>query len=117
MYDGKDLAFSPYREYWRQARSNFVLKLLSNKRVQSFRSIREEETRVFVKKMGETGDSVNLSEMFTNDLIFRSTFGRKYSDCEKGKEFLRLVDELPQVMGAVCFDDFIPWMFPSAEMV
>ncbi|KAL8508371.1 hypothetical protein ACS0TY_018833 [Phlomoides rotata] len=112
-YDGKDLAFSPYGEYWRQVRSNFVLKLLSNKRVQSFRSFREEETGVFVKKMGETGDSVNLSEMFsefTNDLICRSAFGRKYSDWEKGKEFLRLVDELTQVMGAVCFGDFIPWV-------
>ncbi|KAL8512960.1 hypothetical protein ACS0TY_019212 [Phlomoides rotata] len=102
MYDGKDLALSPYWEYWRQERSNFVLNLLSNKRVQSFRSIREEETGVFVKKMGETGDSVNLTEI--------SAFGRKYSDCEKGKEFLRLVDELPQVMGAVCFGDFIPWV-------
>ncbi|KAL8508367.1 hypothetical protein ACS0TY_018829 [Phlomoides rotata] len=113
LYDGKDMVFSPYGEYWRQAKSNFVLKLLSNKRVQSFRSIREEETGVFVKKMGETGDSVNLSEMFTeftNDLICRSVFGRKYSDWEKGKKFLRLVDEVTQVMGAVCFGDFIPWV-------
>ncbi|OIT08083.1 cytochrome p450 71a3 [Nicotiana attenuata] len=45
FYGSKDIAFSPYGEYWRQVRSVTVFHLLSNKRVQSFRDVREEEYR------------------------------------------------------------------------
>ncbi|KAJ4847131.1 hypothetical protein Tsubulata_047399, partial [Turnera subulata] len=44
LYDYKDVALAPYGEYWRQMKSVCVLHLLSNRRVSSFRNIREEET-------------------------------------------------------------------------
>ncbi|KAL8529927.1 hypothetical protein ACS0TY_007117 [Phlomoides rotata] len=51
VYDCRNITFSPYGEYWKKLRTIFVLQLLSNKRVQSFRSIREEETALLVKRI------------------------------------------------------------------
>ncbi|KAJ4806603.1 cytochrome P450 family 71 polypeptide [Rhynchospora pubera] len=44
-YDMKDVVFAPYGEYWREIRKMCVSELLSFKRVQSFKSIREEKIR------------------------------------------------------------------------
>jgi hypothetical protein len=44
LYGSKDVASCAYGEYWRQVRSLSVLHLLSNKRVQSYHHVREEET-------------------------------------------------------------------------
>lgn len=51
LYDYKDVSLASYGEYWRQMRSIAVLHLLSNKRVHSFRSVREEETALMVEKI------------------------------------------------------------------
>jgi hypothetical protein len=42
LYGCKDVAFSPYGEYWRQARKICVLELLSLKSVQPFKYVWEE---------------------------------------------------------------------------
>ncbi|KAH6772009.1 hypothetical protein C2S51_010413 [Perilla frutescens var. frutescens] len=113
VYEGKDLTFAPYGEYWKQMRSIFVLKLLSSKRVQSFRSIREEETALFMKIIEECCGAVNLSRMFyefTFDVICRSAFGKIYSGTEIGQNFLLLVAEFSEILGAVGFGDFVPWL-------
>ncbi|KAL1561021.1 unspecific monooxygenase [Salvia divinorum] len=114
LYNGKDVVFAPYGEYWRQAKGHFVLKLLSNKRVQSFRPIREEETALFVQKIRESsGRAVNLSHMFfkfTYDGVCRSALGRTYSESDKGKEFLVLMMEMTEALGAISIGEFIPWL-------
>lgn len=42
LYGIMDVAVSPYSEQWRQLKSIFVHNLLSKRRFQSFRSLREE---------------------------------------------------------------------------
>ncbi|XP_058193850.1 cytochrome P450 736A117-like [Rhododendron vialii] len=82
MYGEKDVAFSHYSEYWRQMKSICVLQLLSNKRVQSFRDVREEETMHVIEKISDSGsDVVNLSKLIvelTGDVVCRVALGRKY---------------------------------------
>ncbi|XP_022843605.1 cytochrome P450 71A8-like [Olea europaea var. sylvestris] len=115
MYNGKDVAVAPYGEYWRQLKSIFVLQLLSNKRAQSFHSIREEETALLVKKVSglvsETSSPVNLSEMFVslaNDVVCRAALGRKYSEEGNGKKFLYLLREISELVAKVSVGEFIP---------
>ncbi|KAK4489011.1 hypothetical protein RD792_004803 [Penstemon davidsonii] len=115
LYDLKDISVSPYGEYWRKMKSICVLQLLSNKRVQSFQYIREEETDLLIKDIKSCSYScsapVNLSELFTslsNDVICRSAFGRKYSEGEQGKKFLILITELLELLGSLSIGDYIP---------
>ncbi|KAK2663619.1 hypothetical protein Ddye_002193 [Dipteronia dyeriana] len=51
FYGSNDVAGAPYGEYWRQMRSIFVLQLLSNNRVKSFRTVREEEIALCMKEI------------------------------------------------------------------
>ncbi|GAB4860631.1 hypothetical protein Ancab_035793 [Ancistrocladus abbreviatus] len=118
LYDGKDMAAAPYGEYWRQVRSICVLHVFSNKRVQSFRRVREEETLLMVEEIKKSvaqaagaAATVNLSEVFaglTNDVVCRVAFGRKYRGKEGGGSFRRLLKELGELMGGFYVGDLIP---------
>ncbi|XP_044486208.1 cytochrome P450 736A117-like isoform X1 [Mangifera indica] len=116
LYDGKDVSLAPYGEYWRQIRSLCMLQLLSNSRVQSFKTVREEEISLFIKKIEifvSLSMPVNLSEMFfslTNDVVCRAAFGRKYSEGEGGRKFKELLGEFSQLLGGLNIADFIPWL-------
>ncbi|KAK1363183.1 putative cytochrome P450, family 71, subfamily A, polypeptide 26 [Heracleum sosnowskyi] len=116
LYDMKDISASNYGEYWRQLKSIFTLQIASNKRVQSFRNLREEETLVMVNKIKDLSASslpVDLTELLmtlTNDISCRSAFGRKYSEEGNGKEFKELLREFLELLGAHSLRDFIPWL-------
>ncbi|KAF9619926.1 hypothetical protein IFM89_010237 [Coptis chinensis] len=83
LYGGKDLAFAPYGDYWKQARKMCVMNLLRANRVRSFRFIREEEASNMVNKIKQysssIGTNVNLSTMIvgaTNSIISRASLSR-----------------------------------------
>ncbi|XP_021719925.1 cytochrome P450 71A26-like [Chenopodium quinoa] len=114
LYNYKDIVGSPYGEYWRQMKSICVLHLLSNKRVRSFRIVREEETAFLIEKIRLAESSpVNLSEMFvefTNDLICRVAFGRKYIGTEGGINFKKIMKEFNRLLAEFNVGDCIPWL-------
>lgn len=117
IYDCKDIAFSPYGEYWRQVKSICVNQLLSNRKVQSFRNVREEEVFLVMEKIREScreKSVVNLSETFAalaNDVICRVALGRKYSDGEGGRKFKKVLEELGVLLGSFDVGEFVPWLF------
>ncbi|MFS7910907.1 putative cytochrome P450 [Helianthus anomalus] len=81
-YGSKNIAFAPYGEHWRRVRSIAVLQLLNNKRVQSFRQVREQETQVIIDEIGKSRGSVidlgELLNLLTNNVICRVALGRTY---------------------------------------
>ncbi|KAL5803935.1 hypothetical protein ACOSQ3_030735 [Xanthoceras sorbifolium] len=85
-YDCTDIAFAPYGEYWRQLRKICTLEFLNMKRVQSFRSIREEETSSLISWIdSKAGSVVNLTEKIhslTHGVTSRAAFGKKCKDQE-----------------------------------
>lgn len=93
LYDGRDVAFANYGEYWRQMKRISVLQLLSTTIVQSFQAIREEDTAQIVEKIRRSIPSVvNLTEIFAivaNNVLCRAAFGRKY-DREGHNNFIVL---------------------------
>ncbi|KAI9110532.1 hypothetical protein K1719_018398 [Acacia pycnantha] len=88
-YDSTDIVFSPYGNYWRQLRRICTLELLSSRRVQTFRKIREEEVSALVKDIGQSvefSSVVNLTQKLyplTNSIIARAAFGQKTNNVEE----------------------------------
>jgi len=83
LYDGRDVAFANYGEYWRQMKRICVLQLFSTTRVRSFQAIREDETAQTVDNIRRSIPSVvNLTEIFVivaNNVPCRAAFGKKYN--------------------------------------
>lgn len=113
-YNFLDMVGCPYGNYWRKLRKICMTELLSIKRVQSFRSVREEEVLNLVKSIFlKSGSVINVTKM-----IFSSTFGitavsafgkrNKYQE-----EFIRLEDELTKAASEFCIAD----MFPSLKFL
>ncbi|PWA84083.1 cytochrome P450 [Artemisia annua] len=107
-YGSKDIAFAQYGEYWRQVKSIAVLHLLTNKRVLSYRHVREDEMALMIKKIRETHESeVNLSEFlisFTNNLVCRVALGRTY----EGRKFKSLLERFLELLGCFSVGSYVP---------
>ncbi|CAO2841642.1 unnamed protein product [Amaranthus hypochondriacus] len=91
FYGASDIGLAPYGEYWRQARKISVLELFTAKRVQSFRSIREEEAVELMNDLRSMdGCAVNLSKMMfglTFNITTRIAFSKKGKEQEEFRAF------------------------------
>ncbi|KAG7954416.1 hypothetical protein I3843_11G016500 [Carya illinoinensis] len=79
-----------------------VLHLLSNKRVQSFRGVRVEETSLMIQKIKQScysSGSVNLSEE-----------GSIVGGEEGGSKFKELLGDFGELLGIICVGDYIRWL-------
>lgn len=113
-YNGLDVAFAPYNDYWREMRKITVTHLLNIKRVQSFSSIREEEVSHMIKQIGELavlGQLVNLSELsviFTSTVICRIGFGKRFGKGFESKELNKLSYDAQILFAGIFFSDYFP---------
>ncbi|XVF77121.1 hypothetical protein PTKIN_Ptkin14bG0015200 [Pterospermum kingtungense] len=101
-YNGTDIAFSPYEDYWRRLRKICVLEMLSPKRVQSFSPIRDEEvSQLDVFDTSFVTLEWAISELLKNPRVMkkaqaevRQVFNRKGNVDDEGLhelEYLKLV--------------------------
>lgn len=113
-YDFTDIIFSTYGNYWRQLRKICVMELLSLKRVQTFRSIREEEVMNFINLIfSYKGKIINLSKLIfslTYSVTSRAAFGKRNRFQEK---FINLVKENIKLAEGFSIAD----MFPSIKFL
>ncbi|TKY55276.1 steroid 17alpha-monooxygenase or 17alpha-hydroxyprogesterone aldolase [Spatholobus suberectus] len=116
LYGCTDVGFALYGENWRQKRKICVLELLSTKRVQSFRAIREEEVAELVNKLREASLSdacyVNLSEMListANNIVCKCALGRKYTGDGYSK-VKQLARDAMIHLTSFTLRDYFPWL-------
>ncbi|KAL8225740.1 hypothetical protein R6Q57_018297 [Mikania cordata] len=117
-YGNKDIAFSPYDDYWRVTRKTCTLHLFSMKQVKAFRPVREEE--VFdmidsIKTQFANKHVVNLSELLmilTSNIICRVAFGkRSSSDYNDEKHRIkRLLLQCQAMFACFFYRDHFPFM-------
>ncbi|KAL5735730.1 hypothetical protein ACOSP7_030182 [Xanthoceras sorbifolium] len=111
-YNSSDIGFAPYGEHWRQLRKICTLEILSMKRVQSYRSTREEEVSDIMNWIASrAGSPINLSHQIyslSNSVTSRAAFGKKCRDREK---FLSVLGEGSKLLCGFNIVD----LFPSIE--
>ncbi|XP_059443346.1 cytochrome P450 71D11-like [Corylus avellana] len=108
-YDSTNIGSAPLGNYWRQLRKICVLELLSPKRVESYKSLREEELSNLIKLIGsKAGSTVNLSSVVFSivyGITSRAAFGKK---CEEQERFIEIVKELIEFAAGFNIADFFP---------
>ncbi|KAJ4725250.1 Cytochrome P450 [Melia azedarach] len=108
-YDFTDIIFSPYGDYWRQLRKICVSELLSTKRVQSFRSVREGEVSNLINWISSKGGSViNLTDKvyaLMYGITSRAAFRNKSRDQEA---FVSVIEETTKVAAGFNIADLFP---------
>ncbi|KAM0913588.1 hypothetical protein ACQ4PT_012029 [Festuca glaucescens] len=120
LFYGRDMAFAPYGEYWRQARRVCVHHLLSARRVASFRRVREQEAatlldrvRRYARASRPDGSAVvDLTHeliSYTNAIISRATFGDD-GGYGIGDGLSEVFADLEELLGTVTVGQFVPWL-------
>lgn len=102
-----DIVFSPYDAYWRHIHKICILELLSAKRVQSFRFVREQEIARLVNQVAASyPGTTNLTKMlgpYDNDVLCRAAFGRDFSEAGEynRRGFQRCLKSIKSCLGDI----------------
>ncbi|XP_039000655.1 premnaspirodiene oxygenase-like [Hibiscus syriacus] len=113
-YNCTDIVFAPYGGYWRQLRKVCTMELLTTKRVQSFRSIREEQVSILIRSIfSNTGSKINIGEMLCNlsyNITSRASIGGR---CKQHEAFISTVREVLDAVPVFSISD----LFPSVKLL
>ncbi|KAJ1289839.1 hypothetical protein BS78_02G195700 [Paspalum vaginatum] len=124
-YNYRDITWSPYGAYWRQARKMCLTELFSAKRLESYEYIRATEVRALLRELhaaSGAGRAVMLKDYLSTvslNVITRMVLGKKYLEKEvvaggsmvtTPEEFKWMLDELFLLNGVLNIGDSIPWL-------
>ncbi|KAL5818373.1 hypothetical protein ACOSQ4_022215 [Xanthoceras sorbifolium] len=114
-YNQKNMIMAPYGSYWRNVRKMCTLELLSNVKINSFKSMRKEELDLlieYVKEAALSGIAVDLSAKvgaLSADMTCRMLFGKKYMEKEFDERgFKAVTDETMELLATLNLADYIP---------
>ncbi|PHT39344.1 Cytochrome [Capsicum baccatum] len=114
-YNGNNIGFAPYNDYWRELRKICVLHLFSLKKVQSFSPIREDEVSRMIKKISQqaaTSQITNLSSIvisLTTTIICRVAYGIRYDEeTHERRKFAELLKVTEEMLGGYFVSDCFP---------
>lgn len=123
FYEQRDLSFSKYGSYWRNMRKLCTLQLLSNLRINSFRSMRSQELGLFVESLKQAATDhhhhqhrsvVNLSAgilSLSANMSCLMVFGKKYLDEEFSERgFQDVIREFVHLIAAPHLGDYFPFL-------
>ncbi|XP_058747978.1 cytochrome P450 71D11-like [Vicia villosa] len=110
-YGCTNISFSPYGNYWRKLRKICTMELLTQKRVSSFQSIREEVFVNLIKRIdSQQGVPINVTQLVVSSTFAIITEAALGKNC-KVQEELAALGNGESVAGG--FD--IGELFPSAK--
>ncbi|KAF3654129.1 Cytochrome 71D6 [Capsicum annuum] len=109
FYNGTNIVFSPYGNYWRQMCKICLLELLSAKNVKSFSSIRRDKVLYMVEFFrSSSSELVNTTKriyQFASSMTCRSTFRKVHKEEDK---FILLVRQASHLLEGFNVADVFP---------
>jgi cytochrome P450 len=112
LFQGAEgLVFAPYGDAWRQLRKICTVEILSSRRVQSYRAVREDELGRLLRSVASEAEArpvVNLSARiaaFVADSSVRAIIGCRNADRDA---FLRILEEGMKVVPGMSLPDIFP---------
>ncbi|KAL6652938.1 hypothetical protein ACP70R_011863 [Stipagrostis hirtigluma subsp. patula] len=112
----ESVIFAPYGDGWRQLRKICTLELLSSRRVQSFRPVREDELAGLIRSVAAAASSftpvVNLTERvsaYVADATVRAIIGSRFKQRDT---YLRMMREGLKILPGMT----LPELFPSSRL-
>ncbi|CAJ1973351.1 unnamed protein product [Sphenostylis stenocarpa] len=122
-YDYASFAFSPYGDFWRDMHKITVSELLSTRRAELLREIRDSEVQSSLKELYRTwvekrGDSlVEMKQWFGKinlNVILRMVGGKRYcvgsGDEERARRVRGVLRKFFDLLGVVVIGDAIPFL-------
>ncbi|KAK3150046.1 hypothetical protein QOZ80_3AG0227040 [Eleusine coracana subsp. coracana] len=113
---GLGIVFSPYNERWRESRKICVLELFSQRRVLSFRTIREEEVARLIHSISNEssgGLPINVTEKISrvvSDTIVRAVIGEQ---CKQQDELMYYIKKSLELSVGLNLAD----LYPSSRLM
>uniref|UniRef100_A0A5B7AFN4 Cytochrome P450 CYP736A12-like n=2 Tax=Davidia involucrata TaxID=16924 RepID=A0A5B7AFN4_DAVIN len=116
-YGQRGFSFGEYGPYWRTMRKLCTLELLSNLKINSFRSMRREELGLLIRSIEQAAQdrvAVDLSAKVSSmsaDMSCLMVFGKKYADKEFDERgFKAVIQEGMQIAATPNFGDYFPYL-------
>ncbi|KAF3431169.1 hypothetical protein FNV43_RR25899 [Rhamnella rubrinervis] len=116
-YNYLDIGFTPYSDYWKEMRKICNLELFSNKRVQSYRSIGEEEVDSLINSISQSSASatpVDLTEKLfslTGSVILRIAFGTSFQGSGFNRHrFQEVAHDAEAILVGYSAAEFVPYV-------
>ncbi|KAK3156655.1 hypothetical protein QOZ80_2AG0110090 [Eleusine coracana subsp. coracana] len=116
LYGSRDVIFAAYGDHWRRAKKILTLHLLTLKKVQSYRIVREEETCLAMTKVSDAADvgqAMDMSELlysFTFEVMCRAVSGRSVKLNGTSRLFRELLNVTETLIGGFNAEDYFPWL-------
>nr|GMD75964.1 cytochrome P450 CYP82D47-like [Ipomoea batatas] len=120
-YNYSMFAIAPYGEYWREIRKIVLLELLSNRRIEMLRKVRESHVRKAIKRTFDhwshnkdptSGAVVVEMKQWFSRLIINLSIAMLFGEEEVADEsqLLKSIRNLFELFGETLVSDFIPWL-------
>lgn len=110
-YNGKDITFAPYGDYWRQMRKICTLEILRTRRFRSNYPLMYEEISRLVKTIKESsakGTPIDVYECFnsiTCAIICRASIGKA---CKDQDSLISTINKITLLVGHFNISDLFP---------